>query len=124
MPGTVTVALKLPNGLVLELKENKELGLKGRPEVYVARGSALPYGVASEFSIVGGFGLTPNIDADFFAEWLVRNANLSVVKEGLIFAHAKASDASVQAREFAELRSGLEALDPEKPGTGLERVPA
>ncbi len=115
MPGTCTVALKLPNGLVLELP--------GRPTITV-RGFAVPYGVAPALSIIGGYALTPNVDADFFEEWLLVNENLELVKKGLIFAHAKASDASAQAREFAELRSGLEALDSEKPGTGLERVSA
>ena len=113
MAGTVTVACKLPNGLHLDLP--------GRDRVTV-RGFAVAWGEASPLSIVGGFGLTPGVDADFFEEWMITNADFEPVKKGLIFASAKASDATAQAKEFAGLKSGLEPLDPDKPGPGLERV--
>lgn len=113
MSGFCTVALKLPFGLILRLPDRPEVELKG---------FSLPYGVAAPMSIAGGYALTPNVDADFFEEWMMVNENLDLVKKKFIFAAAKASDASSMAREMAETMSGLEPLDPDKPGKGLEPV--
>lgn len=110
---TVTVACKLPHGLHLDLK--------GRERVTV-RGTAVPFGTAAHD--IGGFALTPNVDADFFAAWLEAYKNLEVVKRRLIFAYPKTQDATAQALELRDERSGLEPLDPDKPGAGIERVSA
>ena len=70
------------------------------------------------------YGTLASFDADFFDAWLAANKDLKLVRDGLIFAHPKAADATAQAKEFADLKSGLEPLDPDKPATGLERVSA
>jgi hypothetical protein len=73
-----------------------------------------------DYPIVGGAALTFNVDADFFAEWMKQNADAEIVKKGLIFAHAK--DTAGLARESAGLKSGLERIDPDALGKGLEKV--
>jgi hypothetical protein len=113
MAGLVTVACKLPKGLILEIA--------GRPRVTV-NGFSTPYGVVPQHTIIGGYGLTPNVDADFFEEWMMLNEGLDLVKNRFIFAYPKTADASANAKEMAAEKSGLEALDPDNPGRGLERV--
>lgn len=108
---TVTVACKLPNGLQLELE--------GKERV-VLRGTAVPFGAAPVD--VGGYALTQNVDADFWNEWLAKYKNYPPVKKGLVFAYAKPQDAQARALEMKDERSGLEPIDPDRPGPGLERV--
>jgi hypothetical protein len=114
MPGTVTVACRLPHGLHLELKDQKRVTI---------RGFSIPYGLPA-MSISNGFALTPGVDADFFERWMTVNKDLDLVQRRLIFAHVKSSDAAAQAKEMADEKSGLEPLNPDAPGTGLERVSA
>jgi hypothetical protein len=115
MGTTVNVACKLPMGLILELP--------GRPQV-VVKGFSTPVGLAPAHLIVGGYAITPHIDAEFFEAWMAANATLSVVKAGLIFGYAKQDSAEGVARERAAEKCGLEPADPDKPGSGLERVQA
>lgn len=110
---TVTVACKLPNGLLLELQGEERVKLAG---------TAVPWGVAPRD--VGGYALTHNVDADFFARWLSVYKDYTPVKRGLIFAYPKSQDAQARALEMKNEKSGLEPIDPEKPGPGLERVGA
>lgn len=110
---TVCVACKLPHGLHLDLK--------GRERVTL-RGTAVAYGTATHD--VGGYALTPGVDADFFAAWLAQYKDLELVRRGLVFAHPKPQDATAQALEMRGEKSGLEPIDPDRPGAGLERVGA
>lgn len=100
---TVTVGCKLPNGLHLDLGD-KRVTLNG----------------ANSARIVGGYGITEGVDAAFFEAWKKTYADSPAVKNGLVFAHGKTGDVEAQAREQAEIRTGLEPLDPEKPGPNLE----
>lgn len=113
----VTVASKLPFGLVLEFHNQPE-----RPRV-VIRGAAVPYGIPPS-GISAGYALTPNVDADFFKEWMAANVNLDCVRRKFVFAHVKEADAAAQAREMTGETTGLEPIDPENPGKGLEKVGA
>src|SRR5580765_5333748 len=113
MMPTVTVACKLPNGLQLELE--------GKPRVII-KGTSVPYGAPTHD--VGGYALTPNVDADFFNEWQAKYKDYVPVKRGLIFAYTKPQDATARAMEMRDEKSGLEPIDPDKPGPGLERVGA
>jgi hypothetical protein len=112
VPGTVTVACKLANGLCLDLK--------GRERVII-NGSAVPFGMPSH---PDGYALTHGVDADFFVEWLSLYKDMDAVKKRFIFAYPKAADASAAAREMRDEKCGLEPLDPDNPGRGLERVGA
>lgn len=124
---TVTVACKMPNGLLLRLFnmepyfENVLGG--GKRETTKARqigqtvkinGTATPFGSAPACLIVGGFAMTPGIDREFFDRWLEQNADSDVVKNGLIFAHGKATFATGKAKEMTLVRNGLEPINPER----------
>ncbi len=138
---TVTVACKLPHGLMLEVhgegvlkgafdraKDNPKDGVTALPpgERIHVKGFARPVGVdLSEDApqVVGGFALTQGVPADFWAKWLAENKDASFVKAGLIFAHEKAGSVIGEAREKKAIRSGFEGMNPDKPGPGLERAP-
>ena len=72
--------------------------------------------------VVGGFGLTENIPADFWDQWLKENdqPGSSFWKmlhppngEPLLFAHSRHSFVVAQAGERAKTKSGTEALIPQ-----------
>jgi hypothetical protein len=135
--GTVTAACKLPHGLQLRLYRMVDapmvgpVGVSGTEkraqpvgEPVVIRGMSYPVGQPVNVPIIGGYALTPGIDADFWDAWLKANADMDAVRNGLLFAHARHDHAEGMANEKAALRSGLEAIDPEKPGRGIERAKA
>lgn len=101
----ITIGCKLPNGLILEVGE-KRVTLNG----------------SNSSAIIGGHGITENVDADFFGAWLKANKDLSFVKAGHVFAHEKAANVAAQAKERASEKTGFEGMDPGKPGPGLEKV--
>lgn len=108
---TVTVGCKLPNGLHMDLRGDggelvKRITLNG----------------ANNSEVIGGYGITHNIDKDAFEEWKLRNADFPPLKKGLIFAYDKPATVASQAKEQAELKSGFEGMDPEKPAPGVERA--
>jgi len=135
MPGVVTVACKMPGGVILRLfdmvdhdvpvlgggvKTSKIAQMKG--EKVKIGGYAAPIGKVPNFITAGGFALTPNVDADFFNEWLKQNADSNLVKNKLIFAHEKSEVVERRAREMKDERSGFEALDPDKLPAEVRRI--
>jgi len=96
----VIVGCKLPNGLHLDLK-NKD-GEKVRVTIAGANASR----------IIGGYGMTPNVSAEFMAEWFKRNAKHPAVVNKEIFIHGDEASARSIAKEHAEVVTGLEAIDP------------
>lgn len=129
-PKTVTVACKFPTGVVLQLcrkhtyLEESQSGTRERtrwdkvgPTVTV-RGPATPAGPAPRGfpappEIAGGYALTPNVDADFFAEWMKQNEQNPLVLNKMIFAHASHGHAIGEARDLKDSRSGFEPLVPD-----------
>lgn len=93
---TITVGCKLPHGLLLEV-EGKKVQVAG----------------ANRARIAGGCGMTENVDEQFFAEWMRRNAGLQFVKNGLIFGFAKTEEANAFAQLAESTPTGFERLDPE-----------
>jgi hypothetical protein len=127
--GTVTVACKLPNGVILELKG------KGRVTVRGNAVEALPPTVPGErrrsvqplapaLIVSGGYALTPDVDEDFWNAWVETYAGLEIVEKGIIYALPRAADARAKSREMGDLKTGLEPIDPGNMGPGLERVGA
>lgn len=125
---TVTVACKLPHGLVLRLfrMEDYEVPVPGggtrtekravqKGESIKVNGVAVPYGKAPTTIISDGYALTTNVPSDFFEEWLRQNAEADYVKNKMIFAKPREEDVKAFAKENAGRRSGLEPIDPEKP---------
>lgn len=99
---TVTVGCKIPNGLHLDLG-GKRITLNG----------------SSSSLVIGGYGLTEGVPAEFFEAWMKAYADSPAVTNGLVFAQEKAADARAQALDQAEIKTGLEPLNPNKPGANL-----
>lgn len=122
---TVTVACKLPGGLLVQLCEMEEVAEQvmggGSRMVRRARrvgplvklnGFANPVNDKPKTLTYGGYGLTYGVPKDLFEEWLAQNADLDAVRTGLVFAFDEPDDAKEAAVERKETRSGLEPLDP------------
>lgn len=134
---TVTVACKIPAGIDMQLCkkvvywQDTPTGAVQRDrfdrfgQIYSVRGPAYPVGQPPEGfpaapQIVGGYALTPGIPADFWDAWAEQNARSSFVVEKMVFAHSSRTDhAEGQARDNADLKSGLEPLNPK----GDRRIP-
>lgn len=99
---TITVACKLPNGLVLNLGDTKVV-LKG----------------ARDREAVAGFGLT-EVDEGFWSTWTTQHKDFVPLKKGMIFAQPKAASAAAEAKEKKDIKTGLEGMDPERPGANLK----
>lgn len=135
---TVTVALKSPQGFVLQLhdKQMQRVPLMGgghseeevfRPSPnpdnsFRLNGSAVAVGATPHCTIIGGFAMTPGVPKDLWDAWLAQNPNLGIVKAGLICAHESAADAGAEAKEKRLERSGLEPLNMAK-RSGDPRIP-
>jgi hypothetical protein len=131
----VTVACKVPNGLLLRIfkmmpaREQTPTGYRdvekaeqvGNP--VKINGPTVPFGQVPEYAVVAGYALTPNIDKDFFDEWLRQNADHATVKAELIFAHGNRAVVSDRAKEHKEVLSGLEPLNPNRTMRNGKSVP-
>lgn len=125
--GFVTVACKVPTGVVLQLckktiwMEDTPSGARERVrfdpvgQTYTVQGPATAIGSTPRGYkpplVAGGYALTPNIPADFFAEWMKQHKLNPIVKNKMIFAHSSKSDTVTEARELKDTRSGFEPLD-------------
>lgn len=130
MPGTVTVACRMPNGLRLRIWDFHEVedqviggGVRmrrkahistkpGRANEVVVKGSSVPIG-AMDNRIIGGYGITSGVDADFWNEWLKQNAESDLVKNHIVFASEKPEILERKATEHKNTLSGLEPLNTE-----------
>lgn len=124
---TVTVACKLPSGIIMRLFKMEEMQepapggtrtiKKARQvgETFQIRGVAVPFGVIPSFRIVGGYALTPGVPRQFWEDWLEQNEELELVKNKLIFAHEQQDYVVDKAKDQASIRSGLEPIDPDNP---------
>jgi len=101
---TVTVACKLPNGLVLDLPDAKSpIVLKG----------------ANHVDAIAGFGLT-DVPIEFWEAWVKLYADFVPLKKELIFAQTTAKNTAAKAKEHKGAKTGLEGLDPNNPGGKLK----
>jgi len=133
---TVTVACKLPHGLVLRVFRGieidvpvmgggtrKEKTVEPLEQVYTAYGWSHPQNAAPHCTILAGYALTGGIPKEHWDLWLSQNKNSAMVKNGLIFAHASTASAKDQAKDGRTIRSGLERLDPNNlPKIGKQKV--
>lgn len=126
MPGFVTVACKIPNGLLLRVFDQIEayepvlgggtrkiLESHPRPNMVLIRGPGRAIGEDPKAPISNGFALTHHVDADYFAEWLKQNADLEAVKNGLVYAHEKPEAVSRMTAEREKIASGMEPIVPD-----------
>lgn len=135
MAGTVTVACKVPMGLILRVftmetykepaagggfvdaKRARQVGKSVKingPAHPVNERPMVP--MAGNY-LGGGFALTPNVDADFWTKWLEQNADNDVVTNGFIFAAPKTENVAAQAKERRKEKLGFEPIDPDRPPT-------
>lgn len=126
MSETVTVACKLPHGLVLRVfdKLPVEEPLPGggtkkvsrafpRAETVTLNGYLEKYSPGLAPAAKGSrYALTHGVNKEFFDLWMKQNHDLDAVRNGLIFSDEKPDVLLDQAREFAETKSGLEPVDP------------
>ena len=130
--GKVTVACKLPHGLVLRLYKmvpDRILMPGGTfietqraeplPDQYAVHGMAVAKGEAPGYLIVGGYALTPNIPADFWDAWWKANKDAPYCKNEMIRAYENRPDAIAGSKERADIRSNMEPFaidgDPRRP---------
>lgn len=123
--GVVTVACKLPNGLILrvfDMAEDHEPVLGGgsrkvskavpREDTYAVHGSAKPFNQEVDWQIIGGYGLTPNIPREFYDKWEEQNASAAYVKNALVFAYERMENCVSAAKDHKEVLSGMQPLTP------------
>ena len=136
----VTVACKMPGGLLLrvgKMVERSETVSGGGTRKYTQweqigeavkiHGYAVPFGQERQHPVAGGFALTHGVPAEFMERWLEDNQDLDAVRNGLIVVHEKESFVIGEAKEKKDVRSGLEAMDPETKRNGRyidPRMPA
>lgn len=121
----VTVGLKSPNGIILQLQKEvivrypkRDGGMMEVPEfhpdyeapTYTLNGNRAPFGEQPKCLVVGGYALTPNIPKDFWVEWLAQNKNLDLVKNKMIFAHDREDGARGIGEDLKATKSGQEPL--------------
>jgi hypothetical protein len=134
--GFVSVACKIPNGLVLQLckevkyweetpggaRERKRFDKFGAR--YLLAGPAYPVGTTAPGYpdrplIAGGYAITKDIPADFWDAWIEQNRASSFVENLQVFALPDIASIRDQAKERREVRSGFEPLklegDPRAP---------
>ena len=105
----VTVACKLPHGLILRVFDMVEVSesvmgggyrtakvARERGEQFVVKGWSHPQNAAPTSAIVGGYAITPNIPKDFWELWLSQNKDADYVKNHLIFADIKQNSTEAQ----------------------------
>ena len=139
---TVTVACKLPAGLLLRIfqkqkyMEPTQSGVMKETDVWVAipgrqyavrgtwaasAGQAYNQGNTAVAELLpGGFALTHGVPKDIWDEWYAQNKDTAIVRKGVVFAAPGMQAATVEAKQARNVKSGLEPLDPDKPA---ERMP-
>jgi hypothetical protein len=128
----VSVGCKLPYGLVLELDtEKKEPVVPGSDKlvkvfypsgdkVTIAGSNSAHPDTGNPGRVVAGYGIT-DVPAKFWNEWVAQHAAYPLLVNGTLFAHPKADATISEAGNRRSLKTGLEQMDPDKPGPGLTK---
>lgn len=122
---TVTVALKHPTGIILEVfreetsHENVMGGgtrsvkvFRATGKQYPLNGNRVPFGTTPNYTILGGWALTPGIPKEVWETWQSQHQDSPLVENGLIDAHENADYVQDFAKDTDNVRrkSGLEPL--------------
>jgi hypothetical protein len=142
---TVTVACKMPAGLLLRTfaetttQEPVPGGGYRDVKVFVHTGEIVKInGYAAEtgkspkaMMTEEGYALTSGVSREFWETWVAQNQDLDALKNGLIFAHGALNSVYSQSRDHDKTRNGLEPMDqkgdlriPKSPRLGAEIEPA
>jgi len=89
---TVTVLTRLPHDLVLEVGGTK----------------VIVNGANKEIVVGSGYGVTENVDADFFNAWLEKYKDRSFVRDELIVSAKSDRDAKAKGKDLGSKNTGLE----------------
>lgn len=125
---TVFVGCKLPRGIMLQLHTEGTIdrqvmggGIKaqkifmrdpGKDSSVRLKGNTLPFGSLPNYPIVGGYGIT-EVSRAFFEKWHGQNPGMHyLLAQKILMVYDDLPDASAGSREHAEIRSGLEPLNP------------
>lgn len=100
------VGCKLPNGLHAQLDRVFE-GPAGKQVIPV--GDRVTFNGSNSSGIIGGFGITENVDEEWFDKWMAQNETYHPVMLGLIFKASSLDDAKSIAAEKALVPSGFES---------------
>lgn len=119
----VVVLCKLPMGFVLEIDRLMDVVEAGPMQQRVIQqwvkepggvrlhGNRARFNEMPEWEIVGGYGITENVDEHFWEKWLAQNKDQAYVKNHLIMAFPDLASAKAAAREHKALLSGMEPLN-------------
>lgn len=115
---TVSVACKLPSGITIT---HAPRDAKGET---VGAAKTVTFAGANQPGAVLGFGITHDVDAEWFKNWIETDGkNFPPVRNLAIFAQDTSAKAKSAAKEMAkDVKTGLEGLDPAKPAPGVEPV--
>jgi hypothetical protein len=135
---TVTVACKLPSGVILQLHEMREVSapdpMIGVRQIKMARKVGEPvlvrgYGAIHHggqepkgLDVIGGYALTLGISREFWEEWGRQNADSPLLKNRIIYAHHQAERVQDFSRVRDSVRTGLEPIDPTAPSKRMSRT--
>ena len=101
----VTVGCKLPSGLQLRIDDT----------LVVLNGS-------NSSLVIGGYGLTENVDKEFFDKWMGVNKDAACVLNGFVFAQERTANAKAEAADNAANINGFEGLNPAAPAPGITQA--
>jgi hypothetical protein len=104
---TYMVGCKLPFGIIMEM--GKRGGKENPYRSFKLQG-------ASTSRVIGGFGITEGVPADFYDAWEAAMKGRDMFTNGLVFKVKKGDVASAKdmAKTLIDQRTGLEKLDPRK----------
>lgn len=132
---TVTVACKLPNGLLLRVfqkVQDTELVMGGGArtieryeqvgDTVKINGVAVAFGKMPTCEMAGGYALTHGVDTEFWSVWFEQNKSSMLVKNKIIFGFESPERAKRHAEANLKVKSGLEPLDPFNPPQGLRQI--
>jgi len=134
--GTLTVACRLPNGLILrtfEMVDTHEQGPLQSRTVKMARftgkqhkinGNSFAQNKAPMFAQMEnhGYALTHDVPAELWNQWLEQNKDADIVTRGHIFAHGDGRSVRAEATEKKDVKTGLERLDQKKTPRGIAKA--
>jgi hypothetical protein len=110
--GTVTIGCSLPSGFTMTVGEVS----------VVLKGGGAPDAIA--VSLDKSYGLTRDVDEDFFLAWLAGvGENFAPYKSGAIIVQTKDDSVADEAKDMAKVKTGFEGLNPDGLEGGLEATP-
>ena len=127
MGETVTVACKIPNGLVLRLfhpvkmtepvlgggvrEFTMHVPVEGVSHTLV--GPAAPFGERPKVPVVAGYAINAECPKEIVDEWFKQNKDSMLVKNNMVMAYPKRDSVVSAAKEHRTQMSGLEPLRPD-----------